>query len=50
MNYEEYKNKMKELGWPDEYINDQIKLHKEAEKNGIEMSFEKDLIKAPIQY
>lgn len=41
---------MKELGWSEEHINEQIKIQEEAAKDGIKIPFEIDLIEAPIEY
>lgn len=48
MNKEEYKKKMKELGWTDDYIEEQIKIKEDAAKNGIKIPYEVDLFEAPI--
>lgn len=50
MTKEEYIKKMKELGWSDDHINEQIQIHEEAAKDGIDIPFEVDLIESPIEY
>lgn len=50
MTKEEYIKKMKELGWSDDHIQEQIKTHEEAAKDGIDIPYEIDLTEAPIQY
>ncbi|MEG0614273.1 MAG: hypothetical protein RR540_00845 [Oscillospiraceae bacterium] len=50
MTKDEYIKKMKDLGWPDGHINEQIQIHEEAAKEGIDIPFEVDLIEAPIEY
>lgn len=45
----EYIEKMKELGWSDDYINEQIQIKEEAAKNGINIPFEADLVESPIE-
>ena len=43
----EYVDKMRQLGWNDEYIQEQIEIREEAEKNGINIPYEIDMIEAP---
>ncbi len=50
MDKEEFSKKMKELGWKDEYIEECLKDHEDAKKNGIYLPLEINLVKAPIQY
>jgi hypothetical protein len=45
---EEFIKKAKELGYTDEMINDDIKLHEEAAKQGIKTDYALDLIELPI--
>jgi hypothetical protein len=47
---EEYIEKMKELGWSDDFIKESIRLHDEAEKNGINIPYEINLVEAPINF
>lgn len=44
----ELREKMKELGWDDEYIDEIIKEHKEAKAKGINIPYEAHLFEAPI--
>ncbi len=48
MTKEEYIKRMKELGWTDDYIYEQLQLHEQAAKDGIDIPFEWDLIERPI--
>lgn len=50
MTKEEYSKKMKEFGWSDEYINEQIEIHEEAKKKGFIIPLELSLFEPPIQY
>lgn len=50
MTENEFKKKMKELGWNEAVIQEAIKSHKEAELQGIVIPYEMDLIEAPIGY
>lgn len=47
MSKDEYRVKMRELGWDDDYIENIIKIHDEDEKNGISLPYEMDLVEAP---
>jgi hypothetical protein len=49
MTKDEFINKAKELGYSDEAINEIIKTHDEAEKEGIKIPWETDLIELPIE-
>lgn len=44
----EYIKKAKELGYTDEMIAEDIKLHEEAEKDGIKLPWELDLVELPV--
>lgn len=48
MTKDEYIVKMKELGWDDTYINEQIEIKEKAKKEGVVIPYEIDLIEAPI--
>lgn len=48
MTKEEYIKSMKEFGWADDYINEQLQLQEQAAKDGIDIPLELDLIKRPI--
>lgn len=48
MEKEEFIKKAKELGYSDEMIAEDIKLHEEAEKNGIKVPWELRLIELPV--
>ena len=50
MNEVAYIKEMKELGWTNEHIDNQIKIHDEAIENGIEIPYKIDLIEAPINF
>jgi len=46
----QYVEKMKELGWPEDHISEQIKMHDDAANNGVNIPFEIDLFEAPKSY
>lgn len=48
MTKEEYIKRMKELGWTDDYIHEQLQLHEQAAKDGIDIPFEWYLIERLI--
>lgn len=45
---DEFIKKAKELGYTDEMIEEDIKLHEEAEKNGIKVPWELRLVELPV--
>ncbi len=45
----EYVRQAKELGYTDEMIAEDIRLHQEAEKKGIKVPRELDLFELPVQ-
>jgi hypothetical protein len=45
----EYIKRAKELGYTDEMIAEDIRLHEEAEKKGIKVPLEFDLFELPVQ-
>lgn len=49
MEKEEYIKKAKELGYTDETIAEDIKLHEEAEKDGVRLPRELDLVELPVE-
>lgn len=44
----EFREKMKELGWGDEYIDEIITEHNEANADGINIPYELHLVEAPV--
>lgn len=44
----QYIQKMKELGWDDEFINESLEIREEARKGGIDIPLELDFIPKPI--
>lgn len=44
----EFREKMKELGWDNDYIDEIIQEHNEAKSKGINIPYEGHLIEAPI--
>jgi hypothetical protein len=48
MEKEEFIRKAKELGYSDEMIAEDIKLHEEAERKGIKVPWEQSLIELPV--
>lgn len=44
----EFREKMKELGWDDEYIDEIIEDHNEAKAEGVNIPYEIHLFEAPI--
>jgi hypothetical protein len=48
MNKDEFIKKAKELGYSDEAIADIVSIHDEAEKDGIKIPWEMDLIELPV--
>ena len=50
MTESEYKERMRELGWTEAFIQESIKLHNEAKAQGIVLPYEIDLIKGPTGY
>lgn len=50
MTKEEYREKMKALGWSDEYIAEQLRIAAEAAKKGVKIPLNCDLFEAPIEY
>lgn len=48
MTKDEFINKAKELGYSDETISEVVKIHDEAEKDGINIPWESDLIELPV--
>lgn len=48
MEKDEFIRRAKELGYTDEMIADDVKLHEEAEKEGIKVPWELRLIELPI--
>lgn len=48
MEKDEFIRKAKELGYSDEMIAEDIKLHEEAEKQGIKVPWELRLIELPV--
>lgn len=49
MTEEEFREKMKEMGWSEEVITEHIRVHDEAMENGINIPFELDIIEAPLE-
>lgn len=45
----EFREKMKELGWDDEYIEETITINNEAKAAGISIPYELDLFEAPLE-
>ncbi|MCD7854122.1 MAG: hypothetical protein LUG66_00710 [Clostridiales bacterium] len=50
MSYEEFIEKMKKLGYDDDYINDYVEHAKEVSKCGIKFPLEMYLIELPTNY
>ncbi|TCL35639.1 hypothetical protein EV210_111105 [Anaerospora hongkongensis] len=48
MEKDEFIRRAKELGYTDEMIADDIKLHEEAEKEGIKVPWELRLVELPV--
>lgn len=48
MEKEEFIRKAKELGYTDEMIAEDIKLHEEAEKKGLKVPWELSLVELPV--
>lgn len=48
MEKEEFIRRAKELGYTDDMINEDIKLHEEAERQGIKIPWEFRLIELPV--
>lgn len=48
MTEKEYIQKMKELGWDNEFIEESLEMREEARKDGIDIPFDLDFIPAPI--
>ncbi len=47
MSKDEYRIKMRELGWDDDYIESTIKTYEETKKDGIFLPLEVHLVEAP---
>ena len=47
MSKDEYRKRMRELGWDDDYIESTIKTYEEAKKDGIFLPLEVHLVEAP---